>query len=137
MYYYVQEEVPTNTFIGNVLQKSNLSSIHPPDVIDRLYFTFFKQTKRQRDTKTKKIGEYKSYSLDSKTGDLKVFKRLDREEECPGKEECTEKFDIAVRPVEYFIILRVTVIIVDVNDNPPIFPMENVSVYLICMGRNL
>lgn len=126
LFYTVEEEVDSNTFIGNVLHDSNLSSIHPPDTINNLFFTFFKQPRNN----TLQQNEYMSFSLDSKTAVLRTSRRLDREDVCPGKDSCVIKFDVVVRPVEYFSILRVIIHVLDINDNAPIFPMQQVYIYI-------
>lgn len=47
--------------------------------------------------------------------------RIDRDSICPGYDVCSVRLDVAVQPVEYFRIVRVTVFIRDVNDNSPSF----------------
>ncbi|ESN99511.1 hypothetical protein HELRODRAFT_84140, partial [Helobdella robusta] len=66
-----------------------------------------------------------------KSGVLRTFTRIDRDELCPTSDSCVIKIDVAVQPVEYFRILRVFVTVLDINDNPPVFPKPQVMIEIL------
>uniref|UniRef100_A0A4W3JGG3 Cadherin domain-containing protein n=1 Tax=Callorhinchus milii TaxID=7868 RepID=A0A4W3JGG3_CALMI len=69
------------------------------------------------------------FSVDTETGILSVYGRLDREELCGPMHSCVVHLDaIAQNPLELY---RVEVEILDVNDNPPIFPKRQVRLNIL------
>jgi hypothetical protein len=107
--YSLDEELPVGTRVGDVIRDANLTSLYDSDVIGRLQFGFF----RQRST---------DFAIDESSGVISTSGRIDRDVICPGSEVCLTRFDIALYPVNYFRIVRVTVAILDRNDNAPTFP---------------
>lgn len=60
--------------------------------------------------------------LDTKTGDVIIRERIDREELCGEKVLCVLKFELVLEgPLE---LHRVSLLIQDVNDNSPVFPKD-------------
>jgi len=57
-------------------------------------------------------------------------KTIDREQLCPqsSTDDCTVQLDVSVTPVNYFRVIQVRVHVADVNDNAPLFPVDNVTV---------
>jgi len=117
--YDVHEEQPIGSFVGDVKHDANLTSLYSPSVVDRLRFTFMRQYSTQL------------FDIDSATGVVRSSARVDREQLCPfaaGGEPCVVRIDVAVRPVDYFRIVRLTVSVIDVNDHTPAFPDRQLSV---------
>ena len=108
-----QEEYPANTFVENIAKKLNLNQRRPPEVMNLLRFTFLTQPS---------CPEGQCFVMDERTGDLRTAFQIDRDLICPRAESCEVAFDIAIQPIEYFIIVKVKVEIIDINDNVPSFP---------------
>ncbi|KAK2904143.1 hypothetical protein Q8A73_010800 [Channa argus] len=70
--------------------------------------------------------KYQHYcDIDRKTGEFVVKERIDREELCGEKVSCMLKFELVLEsPLE---LHRISLLIEDVNDNPPIFPKDIVQ----------
>ena len=114
--YEIQEEVQWGTTIGNIFDEANLRRFYNRTIQRKLQFTFLTQS------------EHASlFSLDEHTSDLRTAARVDRDKICPQLEICDIKMDVAVRPVEYFLAVKVVVRILDLNDNAPKFPQENMA----------
>ncbi|KAM9064827.1 protocadherin gamma-B2-like, partial [Sarcophilus harrisii] len=63
--------------------------------------------------------EKEYFSISSQSGELLVSGRIDREEICGRKLVCSLDFEtVAENPLNIF---HVTVVVLDINDNPPIF----------------
>uniref|UniRef100_A0A8C4SMU9 Protocadherin 20-like n=1 Tax=Erpetoichthys calabaricus TaxID=27687 RepID=A0A8C4SMU9_ERPCA len=73
-------------------------------------------------------------TLDEETGYLYTTKhRIDREHICPIDNlmhECMLELDVIVKPDEYFKMIKVNIIIEDINDNAPHFPEENIVLFI-------
>jgi len=112
--YELLEEQPSGTYVGNVIRDANLTAIYGSDVIDlgRLRFRFMRPPSPVE------------FIVDPTSGDVRTGRgRVDRESICaPRSITCTVRADVAVHPVEYFRIIRLTVVIVDINDGTPKFP---------------
>ena len=115
--YSVFEELPANTFIGNIKTNSNLLEQYGRTVVNQLELDFH-QTSRI----------YSSYfRLDSRQGLLWTAKVLDREKMLPITDI---ELSIRVTPFQYFQILKVIVTIIDKNDNIPTFPDTSINLVL-------
>uniref|UniRef100_A0A2K6R7N4 Protocadherin gamma subfamily B, 3 n=1 Tax=Rhinopithecus roxellana TaxID=61622 RepID=A0A2K6R7N4_RHIRO len=70
------------------------------------------------------IAEKKFFTVSPENGDLFVSDHIDREEICGKKSTCVLEFEmVAEKPLNVF---HVTVLIQDINDNPPTFS-ENIT----------
>ncbi|XP_068181892.1 protocadherin alpha-8-like isoform X5 [Antennarius striatus] len=77
-----------------------------------------------RDLETRNLNIVSGYSkkyfdADLKTGDLYVNERIDREELCPNTVKCTINLELIL--TDPMVHHRIEVVIVDLNDNAPIF----------------
>ena len=118
--FYVVEELPPNSFVCNLVTELDLESKYDKTILDRLRFSFFTQPPFDRTY----------FHLDERTGVIKTSRRIDRERLCPtpsGAVECLAEFDVAIRPLEYFQIIKVAVEILDVNDHAPQFPTRRIQ----------
>jgi len=117
--FYVVEELPPDSFVCNLVTELKLESKYDRTILDRLRFSFFTQPPFDRTY----------FRLDERTGVIRTSRRIDRERLCPtasGVVACLAEFDVAIRPLEYFQIVKVAVEIMDVNDHAPQFPTRRI-----------
>ncbi|XP_036751470.2 protocadherin gamma-B3 isoform X5 [Manis pentadactyla] len=99
--YTIPEELPRGSVVGNLAKDLGLGV---------------------RDLPTRNLrvsAEKKFFTVSTENGDLLVSDRIDREEICGKKPTCVLEFEVvAEKPFDFF---HVTVVIQDVNDNPPAF----------------
>lgn len=107
--YDLQEELPKGTMVGNVISDSNLQRSHPPKVLASLSFRLL----------TKPV---LPFVIDQRNGHILTDGRIDRDQVCAYKAVCAIKLDVAIWPVQYFDVIKVTITLLDRNDNSPIFP---------------
>lgn len=115
--YSLKEELPVGSFVGNVKQKSNLTSRYSGDDLARLRFHFRHSTH-----------SHQFFNIDERQGVLTTAQVVDRETLCPLSALCDLSLDIAVRPVQFFQIIKVIIHVVDVNDNSPAFPQDRMTI---------
>ena len=109
--YEVQEELAPNTFIGNVAEDARLWQLYDSSTLGKLRFSFLSQPELDKTY----------FAIEDSTGIIRTMARIDRDKMCPQQERCVVTFDIAVRPVEFLIIIKVNLEIIDINDNQPLF----------------
>jgi len=109
--YQLVEEQPVDTFIADIRRDSGIAA---ESTKSRLTFSL--------------LVESAHFKVDRGTGVLRTSEVIDRDVLCPGQSVCRLSVDVVVRPVMYF--RKVTVEIVDLNDNSPTFPHRNATVYV-------
>jgi len=67
------------------------------------------------------------FIIDEVLGVIKLSQSIDRENLCPYRPECLVTLDVTVKPNQYFRILKVTVDVLDLNDNGPSFNQDKIS----------
>ena len=114
--YNVEEELQTNVVIGNVIKDAALDSKYEQGVLSKLRFRLLP-------------GKYNHYfSVNASSGILRTSETIDREIVCPQTSGCKLMLDLAiVSPVKFFQIIKISVIIVDKNDNAPLFPQQHIE----------
>uniref|UniRef100_W5NMM6 Protocadherin-20 n=1 Tax=Lepisosteus oculatus TaxID=7918 RepID=W5NMM6_LEPOC len=117
--YKINEGLPRGTLIGAIGADLKLDfSVDPP-----LSFSLG----------LKKIsGQY--VNLNNTTGELHTSaNKIDREALCPekfGNHDCTISLDIIILPQQYFQLVKVKIVIKDINDNAPRFPSDEIHVFV-------
>ena len=110
--YDLIEEV-IDTTVGNLGEDTTLNDKYGAD-LSRVGFEFLKQQGQD-------YSEY--FNIEPTTGILKVVKSVDRDTMCPNSDSCELKIDIgALGPDRDFLIIKVTITVIDTNDNAPSFP---------------
>uniref|UniRef100_A0A8C9R5Y1 Cadherin domain-containing protein n=1 Tax=Scleropages formosus TaxID=113540 RepID=A0A8C9R5Y1_SCLFO len=105
--YSVSEEVSKGTVIGNITKDLNLN-------IQELESRMFQVVSGH---------DKKYFEVNTKNGLLFVNDRIDRDELCLDAEKCSLNIEaIAHNPLSLY---RVEVIVTDVNDNDPLFPVKD------------
>ena len=118
--YRMTEENEPQKVLGNVAVDAGLDVRYGADVLDQLRFSFLSQSS--------KYSEY--FSIGERSGLLEATISIDRDELCPRQVNCDIPLDISVQPGQYFQIIKVTVLIEDLNDNSPTFPENPVERFL-------
>lgn len=113
----IREELVAGTLVGNIITDARLNLKYNGSELSKLRFSFLTQPDLDR--------QY--FAIETATGIITTTDRLDRDKLCPQTDQCLVKFDVAVRPVKNFQIIKVTVDILDVNDNAPYFPQSRIN----------
>uniref|UniRef100_A0A4W5NEX4 Cadherin domain-containing protein n=1 Tax=Hucho hucho TaxID=62062 RepID=A0A4W5NEX4_9TELE len=104
--YYISEEVNQGTFVGNLANDLNLNVQY----MESRMFQLVSDSKKRY------------FDVNLKTGVLYVTERIDREELCPNARSCALHLEAIVNhPLS---LHRVEIHVVDINDNPPTFPVK-------------
>ena len=118
MDYYIMEEQPVESLVGNVVIDFGLDLKYEPAVLSGLRFNFLSQSNSS-------AAQY--FSIDDQSGIIRTRTRIDREAVCPKSDQCTLKLDITVQPIRYFQILKIKVELMDENDNAPEFQESRIT----------
>lgn len=100
------------TFVGAIIADANLETWYSDEELPKLSFDFLRPNS--------------NFTIDSESGVIRTGRKLDRDEICPGEEVCEVRIDVAIQPVEYFKIIKITVRILDKNDHAPTFPEDEI-----------
>ena len=117
--YSVEEDVPVGHFIGDVkLDSLGMLQLTSSDDLNRLRFHFRRPNKH--------------LFIDDKTGVIQTSQHIDREELCPYLDRCDLVFDVSIKsvPIQFLHVLKVVLHILDINDNQPVFPQEQVTIQI-------
>ena len=114
VYYTIEEEVTVGTRVGQLSVDAKLNEKYPPQVLSQLRFSYLSHP-------------VLAFTLELTTGSIITGEDIDREEICPLQDICELKFDVAVQPVDFFQIIKVTITVRDINDNWPMFPEPTVT----------
>ena len=119
--FHVVEELPAGTLVGSARDNPQLLPINNTDVL-----RFVIRHRRTSARASPSPVEY--FTVDELSGDIRTRKPIDREQiSAAGTRSCSIVFDVVVRPLRYFQIVRVIVHVDDVNDNAPAFPQQQLT----------
>ena len=118
-YDLIEEVIDTN--VGNLGSGMTLNEKYGTD-LSQVNFEFLRQQGQD-------YSEY--FTIDSSMGILRVVKSVDRDTLCPNSNSCELKMDIgALGPVRDFLIIKVTINVIDTNDNAPSFLVECIVIHI-------
>ena len=109
----VTEEDASESFSADIPIYARLHENYNPQTLKLLRFSFLPQHQSNAHT---------LFKVDKVSGKLQAAKKLDRDVICADKDVCTFKLDIAVTPAKYFQVIQVEIMLLDINDNTPVFP---------------
>ena len=120
--YRIDEEVPRGTRVGNLVDDAGLRAEYPADVLQRVIrFRFLSDAASAL------------FDIGATTGVITTSGDIDRDAAavCRQRELCEIAADVVLQPVQYFRVIKVTVEIVDVNDNAPRFKESQIFVPIV------
>ena len=99
--FFIVEELPANSFVCNLVTELGFDRRYDPPVVDRLRFSFLT---------TPDLADHRNYfAVDERSGVIHTTERIDRERLCPGGVvDCVVQYDVAVKPMEFFEIVKVS-----------------------------
>jgi len=97
--FFIVEELPANSFVCNLVTELGFDRRYDPPVVDRLRFSFLT---------TPSVSDRSLFAIDERSGVIHTTQRIDREQLCPGGVvDCVVQYDVAVKPMEFFEIIKV------------------------------
>ena len=119
--YSIIEEITTNSHVANVRLDSRLDQRYEQSILGNLRFRFLAQPSIE-------------VSITDTSGIIKTSGRIDRDILCPNRNLCNCVLDVVAlieKPMTFIEIIKVTIHIMDINDNQPVFPEQTMSHQLL------
>ena len=113
LFYRIAEEVPEGSFVGNVFKDANMNDKYDADTINDLRFRFLSAPTLD------------DFTIVENSGVIRTEGRIDRDEICANLEDCHVVLNVvALMPetMTFIEIIKVTLEVIDINDNWPHFP---------------
>ena len=119
----LMESQPSGTYVGDIAEASGISQIVSPAELATLRYKFLNPNNLQTAS---------LFSINSDNGVIYTSAMIDRESVCKYEETCVISFDVTVSSTTtpFFQIVEVRVDIIDINDNAPRFPNDEVTLYI-------
>ncbi len=115
--YSISEELDMGAFVANIKQDANLQAKYTQEEMDKAEFRFLSTPDLE-------------FTLDQDSGFIWTAQRIDRDAVCPRAMSCTFTLDIVVlipENMRFLEIIKISLEIVDLNDNEPQFPESRIS----------
>ena len=112
LFYRIAEEVPEGTFVGNVFKDAHMNDKYDDDTIDELRFRFLSAPNLD-------------FTIVENSGVIRTEGRIDRDEICANQEDCHVVLNVVAlipQTMAFIEIIKVTLEVIDINDNWPYFP---------------
>ena len=121
--YSIDEGKSPGTYLGDIAADSNIMDDVP---LENRRLITFNQLRQGR------AGTTQLFHVSQKKGKLFTAQTLDAESLCTYNTECFQMVDVAVRQGKTFMkIIKIKIIINDVNDNAPEFPEKEINLHFI------
>lgn len=114
--YTITEEPSTGAYIGDIMQDANLQAHYTHAELDTLQFRTLPTNSQLGNT----------ISVNPNTGVITVVSRLDRDEFCQNLDMCKVELNLVVTNQKKFVNVRVVIILLDLNDNSPVFSRSTI-----------
>jgi len=95
--YFLLEEKAPGQVLGNLVNDFGFADRYNRSTIESLRFSVLKQPAYDR----------RFFAFNETSGLIVTTHRIDRELICPGDDDCIIKFDVAVKPMRIFQIIKV------------------------------
>ncbi|GAB1603312.1 protocadherin alpha-11-like isoform X1 [Argonauta hians] len=119
--YSVEEGKKADTYLGNIALDMNFVKNGESQGRNLKYF----QLKPAHST-----GQQQLFKVGESTGEFYTARVIDAESVCRQGGECFQMTDVIVQDGETLLkIVKIKIIIEDINDNKPIFPSESIQLY--------
>ncbi|XP_035380607.1 protocadherin-9 [Electrophorus electricus] len=121
--YPIREELQENVLIGNIPKDLNISHMNmATGVSSSLVYRL-----------VSKAGDNPLLRVMSNTGEIfTTSNRIDREKLCPGPSnedsECSFEIEVVILPNDFFRLIKIKIIVKDMNDNAPMFPSPVINI---------
>ena len=116
--YHLEEERPAGTVVvADLARDANLTSRYSIGVLRMLSYVIVTQS-----------GHRGLFRLEEKSGRLRTSSAIDRDVICSGQSsDCVIELDVAVLPEKYYELIRVDIVVLDINDNAPTFGQRKLT----------
>lgn len=95
--YYVLEEMAPRQVVGDLVSGFGFADQYDRATVASLRFSVLKQPAFDR----------RFFAVNETSGIIETTRRIDRELICRGDDDCIVKFDVAVKPMQFFQIIKV------------------------------
>ena len=95
--YYILEELAPHRVVGDLVNDFGFADKYDRATVEFLRFSVLKQAAYDR----------RFFSVNETSGIITTTHRIDRELICRGDDDCVIKFDVAVKPMQFFQIIKV------------------------------
>ncbi|ESO93971.1 hypothetical protein LOTGIDRAFT_51526, partial [Lottia gigantea] len=119
----LMESKPSGTLVGNIAAETNIARGISISGFKSLRYSFLNPND---------VDIASLFSVDSTTSDITSNKLIDREKVCEFTADCVLTFDVKINSLltSFFEIVTIKIIVDDVNDNAPIFPESEITVFI-------
>ncbi|KAH9523109.1 Protocadherin-11 X-linked [Bulinus truncatus] len=117
----IQEQSPQGTFVGNIRETAKIASRVQPSELSTLSYKFLSSSSQTAAS---------LFTINGDTGIIYTMVNIDRESICQFQKDCIIEFAVTVTAsgmVKFFEFVNVRIIIEDINDNPPRFPRDEIT----------
>ena len=95
--YYILEELAPRRIVGDLVNDFGFADRYDRTTVESLRFSVLKQPPYDR----------RFFAVNETSGIIETTHRIDRELICRGDDDCVIKFDVAVKPMQFFQIIKV------------------------------